>query len=133
MKRICFAAVLFLSAGSVFADIIPTPPIDPCTVETQKKDGEECKVCTGEKSNNACQDEARKLGLEERCTSPAAGGSEIWCGAPVAAKSEVPAGVVPPQKRGVCAVEPVGDGQNLWLLAGLFGAALYFRKRRGAK
>ena len=132
MKRLCFAAALFLSAGQAFADISPLPPIEVCSVEMQKKEGEECKLCTGEKPNNACQDEARKLGLEKRCSSPVAGGSELWCGV-IATKSDTPVAVVPPQKRGVCAVEPVSDGQNLWVLAGLFGAALYFSKRRAAK
>jgi MYXO-CTERM domain-containing protein len=121
--RVVLAGALF--GSSALADLPPDPSyVEQCTLEKQKKAGDDCVECTASyDQEEACKEKHASEGRSKRCrTSGASVWTEIWCrggaetpapsvaaASPSASESPVtPSPVAPPEKSGSCGACAVG-------------------------
>lgn len=130
MKRL-LVLLFCLFSTAAYADLAPPP----CTIDSEKRPGEECGVCLlAERPDVSCQEAMQKKGFEKRCIGPGANGTEVWCGpaqppAETPRNTSDPAQVPPPQKRGLCSVSVAEGAGGAILLFSLFvGLALLSRR-----
>jgi len=73
-----------LACTAANADVTPPDAVDTCTLDAQKRPGEECLMCTAWQGDSAkCLKRLSSKGYDRRCRGAGTSTwSEVWCRRP---------------------------------------------------